>query len=551
MFKEICPSTVNAWDKKISFLARKLHILDSPPELKVVKLCPSGVEKRLTSISKTLSVSPGQVVKNPSERMNDTQAPSRALSTGKALLYLLGAVSAFHLAYLVPQLSLAMVAYLFCLLQLTRAQTARYAFYLGLAVGLLTFGPHLLFFWKIFGKSAVALWLILAFWIGLFVALARLCILRLPPALAFILVPFVWTGLEYFRSELYYLRFSWLSVGYAFSGAGSLPTLGVLGMYGAGFAAAALAVLLSLPAALRFRHFTLAGTTLVLVATLVPWRVAADNNGKAPDKSISVAAVQLEFPDPNTLTAALDRLLQASPDADLFVLGEYTFLGPIPKEVKNWCKAHQRYLVIGGEEPVANNYYNTAFVIGPTGETVFHQAKCVPIQFFKDGLPAPEQKVWESPWGKIGICICYDLSYTRVTDRLVRQGAEALIVPTLDEQDWGKTEHELHARVAPVRAAEYGVPVLRVADSGISQLVTASGKVVESVTFPGQGLTIQGRLQIGRPGSLPLDRWMAPLATGITFLLTIWFAICHFANGQPKTLPQKKSQRTLSEPVST
>ncbi len=59
--------------------------------------------------------------------------------------------------------------------------------------------------------------------------------------------------------------------------------------------------------------------------------------------------------------------------------------------------------MVGGKDPVGtNNYYNTAFVVGTNGEIVFKQVKSVPIQFFRDGLPAPEQKVWNSPWGKIG-----------------------------------------------------------------------------------------------------------------------------------------------------
>ncbi len=46
---------------------------------------------------------------------------------------------------------------------------------------------------------------------------------------------------------------------------------------------------------------------------------------------------------------------------------------------------------------------------------VFKQAKSVPIEFFQDGRPAAEQRLWHSPWGNLGICICYDLSYSRVT----------------------------------------------------------------------------------------------------------------------------------------
>jgi predicted amidohydrolase len=201
----------------------------------------------------------------------------------------------------------------------------------------------------------------------------------------------------------------------------------------------------------------------------------------------------------------------------LFVLSEYTFNGPVPERIKTWCRQHQRYLIVGGEDPAPNgNYYDTAFVVGTNGEVIFKQAKSVPIQFFKDGLPAPEQKLWESPWGKIGICICYDLSYTRVTDRLIRLGAQAIIVPTMDVSDWGRHEHELHARIAPVRATEYGIPIFRLASSGISQSVDSMGYVIASAPFPGEAAIIKSVLTFRKPGSLPLDRVIAPISVFVT-----------------------------------
>ncbi len=147
---------------------------------------------------------------------------------------------------------------------------------------------------------------------------------------------------------------------------------------------------------------------------------------------------------------------------------------------------------------------------------VFQQAKCVPIQFFKDGLPAPRQEVWNSPWGKVGICICYDLSYTRVTDRLVEEGAQLLIVPTMDVEDWGWHEHQLHSRVAPVRAAEYGIPIFRLASSGISQAVSGNGHVIARTSFPGSLDVLSAQLRLQGRGTLPLDRYLAPLCVGIT-----------------------------------
>jgi apolipoprotein N-acyltransferase len=156
----------------------------------------------------------------------------------------------------------------------------------------------------------------------------------------------------------------------------------------------------------------------------------------------------------------------------------------------------------------------------------------VPIQFFKDGLPAPEQTVWNSPWGKIGFCVCYDFSYTRVIDRLVKMGAQIIIVPTMDVADWGKRQHELHALVAPVRAAEYRVPIFRLASSGISQAVSGGGNVISSAPFPGEGETLFARFQLPAHGSLPADRFLAPIAVVITGALVLM--LC-FGKRKPKS----------------
>ena len=201
-------------------------------------------------------------------------------------------------------------------------------------------------------------------------------------------------------------------------------------------------------------------------------------------------------------------------------MSEYTLDGPVPDSLKNWCREHSRFLVVGGKDPVStNNYYDTAFVVGTNGGMVFQQVKRVPIQFFDDGLPAPEQKVWNSPWGKIGLCVCYDLSYTRVTDELVRQGAQMLIVPTMDVEEWGRHQHELHSRIAPMRAAEYGIPIFRVASSGISQAVNSYGKIVAHTSMPGQGEIFAAKLRLPMCGARPLDRYLAPMCVALTGII--------------------------------
>jgi apolipoprotein N-acyltransferase len=347
----------------------------------------------------------------------------------------------------------------------------------------------------------------------------------LDPRWGWLLIPFLWTGLEYFRSELYYLRFSWLNVGYAFAGAPWQGALKLAGNYGAGFLLVSLA---SIAACLLQKSRIRAATVLLAGAggfCLVGFFSGRESPTQAASQ-VHVAGIQMEFPTEKEVLLRLNDIIRAHPDAELVVLSEYTFGEPVPATVRAWCREHERYLIVGGKDPAPGaNFYNTAYVIGPGGDIVFRQVKAVPIQFFKDGLPAPGQKLWDSPWGKIGICVCYDLSYTRVTDRLVKLGAEAIIVPTMDVADWGRAQHELHARIAPVRATEYGLPIFRLASSGISQLVGWSGRVMATAPCPGDGAMLAGNLEMRGGGGRPLDRWLAPFATAVTAALVVWFSV--------------------------
>ena len=321
--------------------------------------------------------------------------------------------------------------------------------------------------------------------------------------------------------KAFYLRFSWLNVGYAFVDSPPIFSTTRLGLYGVALVLMALAASLSL---LPKRRAGIWGSVGLVVLGCFG-NLPANPNAATKSNALQVAGLQLEFPAPMEVPAALDKLLDRHREAELFVLSEYTFDGPISERVKAWCRQHKKYLMAGGKDDIAGTeFFNTAFVVGPDGEIVFRQAKSVPIQFFKDGRPAREQKLWESPWGKLGICVCYDLSYRRVTDELIRQGAQAIIAPTMDVADWGRYQHRLHARVAPVRAAEYGVPIFRVCSSGISQLIDGAGCVLASAPFPGEQATIAGPLEFVRRGHLPLDHWLAPFSVLVTAAIVFWLS---------------------------
>jgi len=455
--------------------------------------------------------------------MNIQNPSANPLGWKKSFLWMALAVACFHLAYTsikFPALGLFIFGYAYFLVRLTDQPNVRRAFYFGLATGFLCAAPQLFFFWNIFGPAAIVLWIVFAFWIGLFTAIICGSIRRWGKVKAMWLIPIVWTGIEYFRSELYYLKFSWLNIGYAL-----IPDYHFIGigMYAAGFLT--FAFIAAYPNIRRlFPAIHFPGDILLLA--IIIWAVACLNSALTLAKfhgrpSLFIVGIQMEFPPVNLIPKMLNQALAKNTNAQIFVLSEYTLDGAVPDSLKNWCRDNSRFLVVGGKDFVTNHvYYNTAFVIGTNGEIVFKQAKSAPIQFFDDGLPAKKQEVWNSPFGKIGICICYDLSYTRVTDRLVKEGAQLLIVPTMDVDEWGRHEHELHSRVAPVRAAEYGIPIFRVASSGISQAVLYNGDVIAKTSIPGSGDIFSAQIKLPMRGSLPLDRFLAPICVGVTGIVT-------------------------------
>jgi apolipoprotein N-acyltransferase len=469
--------------------------------------------------------------------MSNLRSLRRPLGWLTGILLIAGAAICFHVAYSPPHVRIALVGYLICLCQLSRLRTTRQSFYAGLVTGLLCVVPQLTCFWQIFGPAAIVLWMILALWIAAFTGITHAALERFGRGWTATLIPFLWMSMEYFRSELYYLKFSWLNVGYAFGGA--WLQLHFVGMYGIGF-------LIALCAAFFFSGRKFAYVGAVLCALLVITGLPPDKPYRTASQ-LHIAGAQMEFPAEADIPPVLDSLLAEHTNADLLVLSEYTLDGPVPNLLKDWCRRNHRYLVVGGKDPApGNNFYDSAFVVGPDGEIIFRQGKSVPIQFFKDGLPAPKQLLWDSPWGKIGFCVCYDLSYTRVIDRLVKMGAQMIIVPTMDVVDWGEHQHQLHALVAPVRAAEYGVPIFRLASSGISQAVDSHGIIIATAPFAGEGRHIFATLDLAGHGSLPLDRYLAPVSIALTGMV---LAILCLRKPRRETSPKRGEVGSLNQSV--
>ncbi len=412
-----------------------------------------------------------------------------------------------------------------CFCALGRLRTDRQAFYGGLAAGVLAFGPPLCFFWSIFGPVAVLLWLITGFPIGVFLLLLRTAHRRLGADWTLWLTPMLWTGGEFFRSEVWQLKFAWLLPGQVVAFVPGVR-LAAIGVYGLGFIIALASAMIVSPRWI-FRAIGLCGAITLAIFMYVPPLPPSPSPADLP---LHVAGVQLETAGAKEVTAALENLAQEHPEAQILVLSEYTFVDVVPQSVRDVLRTYHRYLVAGGIRWIdidKDKFYDTAFVVGPDGRDIMEQAKSVPVQFMDDGLPATRRQVWQSPWGRIGIAVCYDLSYARVMDDLVRQGAAGLIIPTMDGEHWGEFERRmLHGRVAPVRSAEYGIPVFGVWSSGVSQLTDRYGRIIATAGYPGHNATISGPLDLRQPGHIPPDRLLAVAMTIGSGLFVACLAAC-------------------------
>ena len=425
----------------------------------------------------------------------------------QALSWMGIAICAFGLAHSFQYAVPLLLCYLVALYQLSRLGSSRLSFYAGFLVGTVSYAMHLTFFWNIFGPAAILLWMILGFWIGLFVLISHQ--LQSWPNKVLTLLPLtlLWLGLEYFRCELYPLKFSWLTVGSRFVEQSFWGTAH-LGVYGTGALVALAAAYISSQPERRTFVSLIASTAILGFAGFIS--KPSEPTALELKHPVHVGGIQLEFPSEREIIRQLNSLVNAHPEVELLVLSEYTIDTAPSTSLLDWCRANKKHLILGGKQAINNTQYrNTAFVIGPRGKIEFTQAKSEPIQFFDDGEPAQSQKLWDSPWGKIGIAICYDLSFSRVIDELIRQGAQILIIPTMDVVAWGEREHRLHAKIAPARAQEYQVPIFRLASSGISQSVTAQGTIAAAAPFPGQGAFIVDTIQASDQGRLPIDRWIA------------------------------------------
>lgn len=183
--------------------------------------------------------------------------------------------------------------------------------------------------------------------------------------------------------------------------------------------------------------------------------------------------------------------------------------GPWVRRMAALARRHRLTLLLGSvPERVEGDtrVYNTSVLLGPDGATLASYRK---IHLFDIDLPGLEHLkesrsvkpgeavvVADTPAGRIGLSICYDIRFPELYRRLAREGARVLAVPSAFTDRTGKDHWEvlLRARAienlafvfAPAQAGQHGKGR---ASHGHAMIVDPWGTILAQVA-DGEGIAL-------------------------------------------------------------
>ena len=284
---------------------------------------------------------------------------------------------------------------------------------------------------------------------------------------------------------------------------------------------------------------------LVLVAAILLWGTLASSNSgaslrQAQGNTFSIATLtdmMLQNPDiPGLIKSSEveERLNNPQRSQDIFELNENltreliatgakadfivwpenkiasTDNQEIISKISALAQDADAYLVVNPDKVLENGQFQVvSLMIAPDGEEAGQRAK---IRLFGDAaehgfeIGSRDFTVFETPYGKVGLGICYDYHYLDVVRGLARNGAKILLMPTDDDFDGNANFPPFHASDGVFRAAEHRVTMGLANTNGLALVIdpygriTAEGEVNERGFIIGETFTVEGQTLYTRFG---------------------------------------------------
>ncbi|MCD4751735.1 MAG: SCP2 sterol-binding domain-containing protein [Anaerolineaceae bacterium] len=153
--------------------------------------------------------------------------------------------------------------------------------------------------------------------------------------------------------------------------------------------------------------------------------------------------------------------------------------------------------------------HDTALMVGPDGAEVGRQAKINTTDGEENAgfVPGPtEYPVFDTPYGKVGLGVCWDRHPIYITRALARSGAKIVLMPVDDDFNGSFTFPPFHASDGVFRSVENRVAMGLGTINGISLVIdpygriTAEGEINERSVIIGETFTASGQTLYTRFG---------------------------------------------------
>jgi len=339
--------------------------------------------------------------------------------------------------------------------------------------------------------------------------------------------------------------------------------LGVVAYTGI-WGATLLAVLFAMmPALVRYRQHVSAGLVVILLTGFVSLGVSHYDKPANTTHATGMTArlVQPNIPqgdkwDKEKRSGHLGRLAMLSanisaPSPDVIIWPESAFAGMIEREGDVFrgavAASNQMTPVLTGALSLKTEdgfrLFNTAVLTSPEGSITASYSKTHLVPFgeyapgrgvlpFVEAIAGPiDFSSGEGPAGfsvRHGIdkaevilapLICYEIIFPALVRRtVIKTGADVLVNITNDAWFGDTIGPRQHLAMARLRAAELGLPVLRVANTGISAGIDSHGRITDQIAFGQAGMrdvALGGALDTFYRRHGDLIWWLMLVAMGI------------------------------------